>query len=519
MPARAARAAVGWQTARAETPLETNVLAAVRAAHFEGVVDFGAGNEDRPVKAHLNVPAQKIAHPPNVNVAVIQLDGDGKLVDRAFVLLSRDYPDGVVVPLDKNLGAPGVRFRCWDIERSDGGTFSKEDGRQLSTKGWTDNPPLTDADDLLPGREGAALQFMTPYPASLFKLMVAFHILRMVDAGKLGLATEYTYSIEGAAPETLTISDWIDPMMTVSDNHATAALLKLLHDRAEIDTMNGAFAELNLGTLQINGTNPKTGRDWSPGKIHMTAIDVARLLWLIDGGSGTLWQRPDGKPVTADYLSDSSRTYLKKILSEQAWNRSLSTANMPGAPNVSAGIPAGVASRWINPTNGHVIVGSTDFGVDVREANRNAEVDFAHKGGLSFNYASDAGIVTSLPGKPFRHYIIAFSANLGSRYADKVFADRKTFPVDDPIGPIAETQRIPVLGKAIDDAVTKLSAAVKQAVSRQTGKSRCKTGLLLERWKSPRRCCSMSNRVGSSRRGRTFIDLDLANPPSRRRHL
>src|ERR1035438_6953516 len=59
--------------ARAETPLETAVLTAVREAHFERVVDFGAGNESFPVKAHLNLPAQTVAHTPNVNVAVIQL--------------------------------------------------------------------------------------------------------------------------------------------------------------------------------------------------------------------------------------------------------------------------------------------------------------------------------------------------------------------------------------------------------------------------------------------------------------
>jgi len=43
---------------RAETPLETALLNAVRDAHFERVIDFGAGNENRPVKAHLNLPAR-----------------------------------------------------------------------------------------------------------------------------------------------------------------------------------------------------------------------------------------------------------------------------------------------------------------------------------------------------------------------------------------------------------------------------------------------------------------------------
>lgn len=152
---------------RAETPLETALLAAVRAEHFERVVDFGAGNESRPVKAHLGLPARPVAQPPNVNVAVLQLDAGGRLVDRACVLLSRDYPEGVVVPLDQNSGASSVRFIRWDIARFDGGTFAREDGHQLTTKGWTNDPPLTDAADIVPGRTNAPYQFMAPYPASL----------------------------------------------------------------------------------------------------------------------------------------------------------------------------------------------------------------------------------------------------------------------------------------------------------------------------------------------------------------
>jgi hypothetical protein len=108
-----------------------------------------------------------------------------------------------------------------------------------------------------------------------------------------------------------------------------------------------------------------------------------------------------------------------------------------------------------------VVVGDEDFGVDVRAANARAEVTFAHKTGWTFNYASDAGIVTSLPGKPFRHYVIAFIANLGNRYADEVFETRTTFPAFDKTSPIFYTQRIPALGKAIDDVVTRLSAAQK----------------------------------------------------------
>jgi hypothetical protein len=193
----------------------------------------------------------------------------------------------------------------------------------------------------------------------------------------------------------------------------------------------------------------------------MTAFDTARLFWLIDGGPGELWPGADGKPVTARWLSDPSRTFLKKLLSEQGFNEALSTANFPGAKNVRAGIPSRVASRWINPTNGIVTVEGEDFGVDIRAANAKAEVNFAHKTGLTFNYGSDAGIVTSLPGQPFRHYVIAFLGNLGYRYTDEVFATRTNFPAFDDVSPVAYTQRIPALGKAVDDAMVKLSAERK----------------------------------------------------------
>jgi hypothetical protein len=448
-------------TAGAETPLETALLQAVREAHFEHVIDFGAGNESRPVKAHLGLPARQIAQPPNVNVAIIQFDAEGRMVDRACVLLSRDYPDGLVVPLGPNLGTDKVRFLRWDIERLDGGTFSSDDGHQLTTKGWTNNPPLTAADDLVPGRTNAPYQFMVPYPASLFKSMVAFHVMRMIDAGRLTLDTEYSYEVKGAKPEPRTVRDWLDAMITVSDNHATSALLKMLHDKNEIEPLNREFQVLNLPTLQIHGTDPHTGRGWSTSQITLTAWDIARMFWLIDGGPGEFWRDADGKPVTAGILSDSSRAFLKKLLSEQAFNECLTTANFPGAPHVRPGIPSRVAERWINPTNGHVVVEGMDYGVDIRAANAKAAVNFAHKTGLTFNYGADAGIVRSLPGQPFRHYIIAFVGNLGHRYADEVFATRTNMPVFEAVSPIAYTQRIPALGKAMDDALVKLSADQK----------------------------------------------------------
>ena len=380
-------------TALAESPLEKAVLAAVREARFDRVIDFGPANEDKDIPKGS---AKQIAHTPNADVAVIQLDAGGRAVACANVLLSRDYPDGLVVPADVNTGAAAVRFRRWDIERWNGGTFTAGTNQAHSTKGWTNNPPLTDADDIAPGRANAAFQFMSPYPASLFKLLVAFHTMRMVDAGGLALDTPFTYSAPKAKDETRVLRDWLDPMITVSDNRATHALLQMLHQREHIDVMNREFRELGLGTLQVNGTRASDGYGWQTDRIHMTAFDTARLLWLIEGPTGELWRAPDGKAVTAKFLSDSSRAFLKKLLLEQGLNEALSTSNLAGVPNVRPGIPSQIAPRWINPTNGFVVTDGVNFGVDVRASNAKAEVTYAHKSGLTYNYASDAGIENPL---------------------------------------------------------------------------------------------------------------------------
>jgi hypothetical protein len=436
----------------ASRSLSVSLLTAARNAQFNRVIDYGPYNEVCPGADFCPVPAPRVAQMPNVDIAVIQLDKRGELKDVANVLMSRDYPTGLVVPLDTNYTASSVRWRKWDIERSDGGTFSYQDGSQLTTKGWIDNPPLTTADDIVQGRRSAPYQFMAPYPASLFKILVAYRIMRLVDDGTLSLDQSYTYSGSEEA-ETRLIRDWMNPMITYSDNNSTQALLKLLHDLNQVTAMNAEFRNLGLGTLQVNDTNPDTGGGWQPGHIHMTALDTARLLWLIDGARGNrvLWQRPNGLPVTSAELTDSSRSYLKSLLAAQGFNEVLSTSNFCGAPNTRPGIPSKVPLRWIDPKDGTVTVDEIPYGQDVRPCNAVAEVVFSHKTGLTFNYGSDAGIVHSLPSKPDRHYIIALIANLGYRYADPVFASRTSFPCFDDVGGICYTQRIPALGKQIDN--------------------------------------------------------------------
>jgi len=472
---------------RSQAKLTAAMVVALRAAHFERTIDFGPFEDVCPGASFCPVPARPVKYMPNVDLAVIELDQHGQATSVANVVLSRDYPGGLPLPIDRAAGPAGslgvslARWRRWDIDRYNGGTFSQENGRQLTSKGWKTNPSLTTADDIVPGRERSPFELMAPYPASLFKVIVAFRLMRLVDAGQLSLDQPYTYipeaafaaeenqadqplerggpkepepAAQGAAVaaegETRTIRAWMDPMITTSNNPATRALLKLLHDRDDIPAMHAELRGMGLGTLQINGTNPGTGGNWQPGSIHMTSLDTARLLWLIEGGEGTLWLRPDGAPVLASMLSASSRSFLKSLLDDQAFHEVLSTSSLCGKANVQPGIPALVPARWINP-DGTETAGGFPYGQDVRPCNAAAEVVFGHKTGLTFNYGSNAGIVRSLPGKPERRYVISFIASLGYRYTDPVFASRSTYPCYDAVGGICYTQRIPAMAKQLDD--------------------------------------------------------------------
>ena len=418
--------------------LESALLEAVRAAHFEDVVDFGPVEGACPGSPWCAAPAATIAHPPNIDLAVIALDRSGRPRAAAGVLLSRDYPDGVAVPLSDDLGTDAVRWRRWNPDRWNGGTFSEADGSRGSTVGWKDNPPLTGDDDIVPGRERARLEFMSPYPASTFKLLVAFHTLRLVDRGVIDLDANW---------------ERLDRMITESDNDSAKALLKQLHDLGEIDDLNTELADLGLSTLQVQGTDPATGAKWGVGKITMTALDTARLLLVVRGGPGVLWETPAKKKVRADdVLSRDARAILAGMLVDQAWNDVLTTSNWCGKPYPAAGIPSLVADRWVDPATGTVSVAGKDFGQDVRPCNERAEVSFAHKTGFTYNYLSDAGIVRSFRGAAGDYIIVMFS-NLGYRYTDpgQAAVDRPVC-TDDPAKDtgVCYTEKFAALGRSID---------------------------------------------------------------------
>ena len=438
---------------RRSEDLEAALLEALRAQHFEQVIDFGPVEGACPGSSWCPRPAATIAHPPNIDLAVIALDRSGRPRAIADVLLSRDYPDGMGVPIGDDLGSDEVRWRRWNPDRWNGGTFSETDGSRGSTVGWKDNPPLTEADDIVPGRDKATLEFMSPYPASTFKLLVAFHTMRLVDRGTVALDRDYRYARADGSEMVKTTRELLDRMITESDNDSAKALLKQLHDQGEVDGLNQGLRDLGLGTLQVNGTDPTSGAKWGIGKITMTSLDTARLLLLVNGGPGVLWRTPDGKAVrAAEILSRNSRAILLGMLADQGWNDVLTTSNWCGRAYPTRGIPSLVADRWVDSETGTVTVGGKAFGSDVRPCNEEAEVSFAHKSGFTYNYLSDAGIVRSFAG-PDGDYIVVVMSNLGYRYTDPRQADVSS-PVcgDDPakdVG-VCYTERFAALGSAID---------------------------------------------------------------------
>ncbi|GAA1683993.1 hypothetical protein GCM10009765_36720 [Fodinicola feengrottensis] len=377
----------------------------------------------------------QIHQTPNVDAAVIELDHQGHAVSAANVLLSPQYPTGKVVPLDKNMATDQVRYRTWDDDT------------------WDNNGGLGTT-DAIPGRENAPIDFMSPYPASVFKLMVGFGIMQLVDKGQLNLDDDYAYDRTGAPNTacglnvTKPIRQFFDEMITVSKNESACAMTKLLIQKNYLTTLNQEFVDLGLPMLQINGVRAVDGGHW--GANVMSSLDTAKLLMIINGAGGKLWTAPNGTAVTKALLTDSSRAFYLKELGDQGLNQLLSTTNWCGRAYPAQGLPQKVADRWINPADGTMTVDGRVYGQDVRPCQATAQVTFAHKTGLDTTAGNDAGIVTSLPGKAGRHFIVVVNSNLGDRYID-------TNRTADPPGiyPVQYTEKYGLLGKAIDQFVTR----------------------------------------------------------------
>ncbi len=238
--------------------------------------------------------AQLIHQMPNLDVAVIELDPAGRPRAAADALAARGTPKGVSVPLNHDLSTDQVRWRWWDDNEWDvnGGQGTR---------------------DVVPGRENAPIDFTSPFPASVLKLMVGFGVLRLADQGRLCLADRYAYQPNPVRPAcgeatNKPVRQLFDEMITVSKNESTCALIKMIHDLQAMDQLNQTFVDLGLGTLRLADTSPQNGGYWLGA--NMSAIDTAKLLLLINGGPGTLWNTASGQPVTRDVLSAASRAFF-----------------------------------------------------------------------------------------------------------------------------------------------------------------------------------------------------------------
>ncbi|BDG03744.1 serine hydrolase [Anaeromyxobacter oryzae] len=408
------------------------LLDAVHAAGLDELADAGADEGSCPTGPGCPRPLPRIGAVPNLDVAVIRLDAEGRALEAADVQLAPDAPGGVIVPLDRDLAAR-VRFRRWSPAR-----------REAADAG----PPFRDEDDVGGRRNGR--DFMAPYPASVFKLVVAFHVLRRAADSALSLGLPVA---DGPGPdaEVRPVEEWLDAMITRSDNRATRALLRYLHARGEVDRMNADLAALGLGTLRVEGTSPEDGGRWAPGEVNVTAMDAARLLWLVAGGPGVLWYAPGGRPVTRKALPEKARARLLTLLGDQGMHDVLSSGSLCGVR--PEGIPARVPGRFVDPATGAETVGEIAYGRDVRPCNAAAEVRFLHKTGLTWNFAADAGIVESLPGEPARRYVIVLVASAGSRYLDPENAAAPLHPCD--AERLCVSGRIARIGAAVDEYATR----------------------------------------------------------------
>ncbi|MGI5501308.1 serine hydrolase [Lentzea sp. CA-135723] len=434
-------------------PLADRLREAIVAQNFKDVIDLtppeltarSSGKREKydasPAELMNRAQARSLAagkplhQSPNMDAAIFELDAFGRTRAVANVLLSPQYPDGVVVPVDRRgLSTDQVRYRWWDDTEWDvnGG------------KGTV---------DVLPGRENAPIDFSSPYPASVLKLMVGFGVLRLADQGKIDLDADYTYAPNPVreacgGPSVKKIRQHFDEMITKSQNESTCALIKLIHDLNAWDAVNQTFADLGMPTLMVTGTIPGNGGRWIGS--NMSGLDTAKLLLLVNGGAGVLWTTGKGKPVTRHELSYSSRKFFQDTLAGQGHNEMLSTPNWCGRDYPTQGIPQQVPARWIKP-DGTVTVGDAVYDRDVRPCNDAAEVTFAHKTGWVDTTGSDAGIVKSFRGKDKRNYIVVVFCNLGTDYVD---AAR---PADPPgVYPVLYTQKYAQLGKAIDGIMKSL---------------------------------------------------------------
>ena len=311
-------------------------------------------------------------HPPSLDLAVAVFPGHGGAAVWANVLMSREHPDGLVAQIDERAGAVSNIAYQADVVDASGTSIA-----------WQPNSDWARI-ALEPLGGGGPNRFVAPYPASLIKLMVVVGVARLVCDGATSWHERWTH-----AGETRRVADWCEPMITISSNEATTAMVALLHERGLIRRESGGetrndlhalFERQGLKTLRLANTLTNGGwfnRDGAGvGQLQMTAWDTVRLLWRLQSGrqdDAAPWLAADADPM----LLPSCRAQVMAWLAAQQLHHVLSSASVAHLPGWAPGIQG----------------------------------QFAHKTGSTETYASDAGRV-ELPGGGY--FLIAVLTTLGT---------------------------------------------------------------------------------------------------------
>jgi hypothetical protein len=367
---------------------------------------------------------------PQVDLSVIEISKNNKILAACNILYDRDHPEGYEVQLNRRTITANnqVSFNVWREER------------WINPELWN-KPPA--AIDVITNPPNPIFSFMLPYPASCLKTMIAFIFMTLVDEGKIKLNSIITYQETGCPPapnnipKSNLLSVWLTQMITISENFDQKVLLQYLYLNNELKNSQDKFNNLGLNALKFGPTlNPKCGQNSYDGFFGMGSIDTSKLLLIIFGVTGVLWTTLDGKKICADkVLSKKSQKFLQNILYNNAFAEVLNPVGLCGSPYKIQGFKTCVPPQFIGANNNLVVplpeIGFIlDFGYDMSNCLKKANTRFAHNTGLTDFAGGDHGYVSKCK-KCNKKYIITIHTSAGKNFADPELANAKPNACDE----------------------------------------------------------------------------------------